>query len=696
MPSSTFVFVGSKGGAGSTTICCKFAQAMRENGSVALVDGDLSGRRGAAVLLDGVQALDDSRGAGTSVVSASVDGITLAELVDSYEGAFTLRREDVEQLAASLAAFNTVVVDAPQPFAAAMRPFVMRAARFFVVTEPNLLGMTGARSRVRDLQRFGIPTNRIAVVSNARDGGRDAIASKEIERVLGVKIVTELPRLTDRHYRGAIAGLQQYATGVAREVLPDMALQLSAKNPRGNPSWDRSNPITTAGLIANGAHASVPAATGYLPTHEVLKLEVHEALSKRIDLAAASRAHSDDASKLAELRAQVEEITRAVLSMHPEVASAEEIAQIRGEIVNEVLGLGPLEDLLHDPTVTEIMVHGADNIYVERAGKIEETSKRFNNDRQLRLVIERIIAPLGRRIDESVPMVDARLQDGSRVNAIIEPLSIDGPALTIRRFGTERLQMEDLLRLRSVTQPIADFLRAAVEGRLNIVISGGTGSGKTTFLNVLSAFIPDGERIITIEDTAELLLDKRHVVRLESRPPNLEGRGEVIIRDLLRNSLRMRPDRIIIGECRGAEALDMLQAMNTGHDGSLTTIHANSPRDALSRIETMVLLAGFDLPVRAIREQVASAIDMIVQTDRLRDGSRKIVSVSEVAGMEGDIITMQDIVRFAQRGVDKENAVMGEFQYTGVQPQCLKRFEEHGIRYDMRALSSLASAGAPW
>ncbi len=303
--------------------------------------------------------------------------------------------------------------------------------------------------------------------------------------------------------------------------------------------------------------------------------------------------------------------------------SAEELADLRHEIVDEALGLGPLEDLMRDPDITEIMVNGPDTIYVERHGKIERTNKRFSNDRQLRLIIERIITPLGRRIDESSPMVDARLPDGSRVNAIIDPISIDGTAMTIRRFGQHRLTADDLLKIGAIPPPMIDFLRAAVQARLNCVVSGGTGSGKTTFLNVLSSFLPDRERIVTIEDAAELLLNQSHVVRLESRPPNIEGSGEIRIRDLFRNALRMRPDRVIIGECRGAEALDMLQAMNTGHDGSLTTIHANSQRDALSRIETMVLMAGFDLPIRAIREQISSALDLVVHTSRLRDGSRK-------------------------------------------------------------------------
>jgi pilus assembly protein CpaF len=316
----------------------------------------------------------------------------------------------------------------------------------------------------------------------------------------------------------------------------------------------------------------------------------------------------------------------------------------------------------------------------------------------VRLVIERIIAPLGRRLDESSPMVDARLPDGSRVNAIIEPLAIDGPTLTIRRFGTKRFGVDDLVRVGAITAPVVDFLRAAVQARLNIIVSGGTGSGKTTLLNALSSFIPKADRIVTIEDAAELKLDQRHVVRLESRPPNLEGKGAIGIRELVRNSLRMRPDRIVVGECRGAEALDMLQAMNTGHDGSLTTIHANSARDALSRVETMVLMAGFDLPVRAIREQVSGAVDLIVQVARLRDGSRRVTGISEVVGMEGDVVTMQELVRYKQRGVDENGTVIGEFEPCGVQPNCLARFEELGVPYDPVTfqLASIPRREATW
>ncbi|MBV9717937.1 MAG: CpaF family protein [Candidatus Eremiobacteraeota bacterium] len=457
---------------------------------------------------------------------------------------------------------------------------------------------------------------------------------------------------------------------------------------------DARVPLRRTTTMRTNGHSSAQADPRDL-RRDAFKQEVHQALLRELDFASASISQSD-AAKLAELRSKIESITASLVSARRFDGSAEEVAELRQEIVDEALGLGPLESLMKDPDVSEIMVNGFDKIYVERHGVIERTPKRFSEERQLRLIIERIITPLGRRIDESSPMVDARLSDGSRVNAIIEPVAIDGTTLTIRRFGQRRLTAEDLINIGAAPRAVIDFLSAAVQARLNCVVSGGTGSGKTTFLNVLSSFLPERERIVTIEDAAELLLNQPHVVRLESRPPNVEGSGEIRIRDLFRNALRMRPDRIIIGECRGAEALDMLQAMNTGHDGSLTTIHANSQRDALSRIETMVLMAGFDLPVRAIREQIASALDLVVHTARLRDGSRKVIGVSEVVGMEGEIVTMQEIIRFAQRGVDKEDHVLGDFCYSGVQPVCLKRFQEYGIAYDARELSQLSSIGALW
>ncbi|MGE4564585.1 MAG: ATPase, T2SS/T4P/T4SS family [Victivallaceae bacterium] len=359
------------------------------------------------------------------------------------------------------------------------------------------------------------------------------------------------------------------------------------------------------------------------------------------------------------------------------------VALLEKELVQEAIGLGPLEYLLEIENITEIMVNGPNNVYVERGGVLFRTDTAFADDNQVLSAIERIVSPLGRRIDESSPMVDARLPDGSRVNAIIPPLSLVGPSITIRKFSRKPLEAADLVRFGSISNDIIQFLDVCVAVRKNILISGGTGSGKTTLLNVLSSFIPNRERIVTIEDAAELQLHQEHLVRLESRPPNVEGRGEINIRDLVRNSLRMRPDRIVVGECRGGEALDMLQAMNTGHDGSLTTIHANTPRDALSRLETLVLMAGFDLPLRAIREQIASAINIVVQISRERDGSRKLTHVSEITKMEGEVITMQDLFVFEQTGWDRDNRIVGRYRATGGVPTFLEEIERAKLPLDI-------------
>jgi len=354
--------------------------------------------------------------------------------------------------------------------------------------------------------------------------------------------------------------------------------------------------------------------------------------------------------------------------------------QIFHEILDDMLGFGPIQSLLDDDDVTEIMVNGASKVYVERKGKLERTPIVFENDDQVLKLIDRIIMPLGRRIDPDSPTVDARLPDGSRVNAIIQPVAIDGPSITIRKFMKGRLSVEQLIEFGSLTASMAEFIRACVVSHLNIIISGGTGSGKTTLLNVLSSFIPGDERIVTIEDAAELRLQQDHIVRLETKPTDVEGKNGVTIRDLVRNSLRMRPDRIIVGECRGGEALDMLQAMNTGHDGSLTTLHANSPRDAVSRLETMCLMAGIDLPIKVLRQQVASAIDVIIQQSRLRGGARKVTSITEVSGMEGDAIIMTEIFRYEQKGVTKDGAAIGEMKQTGIRPLFTPKLEAAGFK----------------
>ncbi|HZU86323.1 MAG TPA: CpaF family protein [Anaerolineaceae bacterium] len=354
--------------------------------------------------------------------------------------------------------------------------------------------------------------------------------------------------------------------------------------------------------------------------------------------------------------------------------------QLFHDILDELLGFGPLQPLLDDPDVNEIMVNGPKKIYIERKGKLTKTNITFENDDEVLRIIDRIIMPLGRRVDADSPTVDARLPDGSRVNAVISPVAIDGPSITIRKFQKGRLSVEQLIQFGSITKNMAEFVRACVISRLNIVISGGTGSGKTTLLNVLSGFIPEDERIITIEDAAELKLQQDHVLRMETKVANSEGQHAVSIRDLVRNSLRMRPDRIVVGECRGGEALDMLQAMNTGHDGSLTTLHANSPRDALSRLETMCMMAGMDMPLKVIREQIAAAIDLVVQISRLKDGSRKVTSITEVAGMEGDTVVMTDIFKFEQTGVSPDGKVLGELKPTGIRPLFGQRLETFGFK----------------
>jgi pilus assembly protein CpaF len=385
-----------------------------------------------------------------------------------------------------------------------------------------------------------------------------------------------------------------------------------------------------------------------------------------------------DVSKTDEVRSAIQEMYDTILIEEHIVLSRAERQRLFEQIVSEILGYGPVAPLLDDPTITEIMVNGARSIYIERGGKLERVATVFESDEHLMRIIEKIVAPLGRRIDESSPYVDARLPDGSRVNAVIPPISLIGPVLTIRKFFKIPLTIERLIELGSVTAEAVELLKACVVAKLNILISGGTGTGKTTLLNVLSGFIPNDERILTVENAAELQLRQEHVVTLESRPPNIEGRGEITIRDLVINSLRMRPDRIVVGECRGAEAFDMLQAMNTGHEGSMTTVHANTSRDALARLENMVLMAGMELPHRAIREQIASALNVIVQLQRMRDGSRKIVAIVEVQGMEGDIITMSDIFKFETAGYE-DGRVIGALRPTGLRPKFMERIEAADI-----------------
>jgi pilus assembly protein CpaF len=413
--------------------------------------------------------------------------------------------------------------------------------------------------------------------------------------------------------------------------------------------------------------------------YRALKIKVHQEVIELLDLELKNKKDKFAVLKGEDYVQKVEELVDVIVEREAGSLLRAERQKITMEIMDEVVGFGPIEPLIRNPEISEIMVNGPNQVFVERRGKLEKTDVVFRDEKHVLHIIDKIVSPLGRRIDESMPMVDARLPDGSRVNAIIPPLSLVGPVITIRKFSKDPLTIHDLIRFGTLTPQMATFLEACVKGRLNIIISGGTGSGKTSTLNVLSSFIPETERIVTIEDAAELQLRQEHVITLESRPPNIEGKGAITIRDLVRNALRMRPERIIVGEVRSGEALDMLQAMNTGHDGSLTTGHANSPRDILSRLETMVMMAGMELPVRAIREQMASAFDLIVQQNRFKDGSRKITHLTEVVGMEGDVITLQDIFVYKTEGLDKYNRVRGTFKATGIKPRFMEKLAAAGI-----------------
>ncbi|MFO0871222.1 MAG: CpaF family protein [Pirellulales bacterium] len=443
-----------------------------------------------------------------------------------------------------------------------------------------------------------------------------------------------------------------------------------AETPPAPPAPAPEVPPVTPGE-SGAEHASEEEAAAEVEFQQI-KEDLHRQVISRIDLSLIGTMNDR------ELRNEIRRVSEQVLQQEASHLSNDDRERLLSEVIAETFGLGPLETLLKDATISDIMINGASTVYVERKGKLQRTRVKFANDAHLIKIIQRIVSGVGRRIDETQPMCDARLADGSRVNAIIPPLAIDGPLVSIRRFGSRPLQGEDLIRNDSITREMLDFMSAAVKSRLNIIVSGGTGSGKTTLLNMLSSYIPDDERVATIEDAAELRLQQSHVIRMETRPANVEGHGEVSARDLVKNALRMRPDRIVIGECRGGEAFDMLQAMNTGHDGSLTTLHANSPRDAMMRLEMMVGMSGFDLPMWTIRRQIASAVHVVVQAVRLTGGLRKIVRISEVTGMEGDVITMHDLFVFKQTGLDTNRKAQGYFATTGVRPHCLDRMEATG------------------
>jgi pilus assembly protein CpaF len=532
------------------------------------------------------------------------------------------------------------------------------------------------------LYTIGADRDNQIVLAGSKVAGRHAIMNLRPGSCWIEDLTTGLTSIDGATVRGRAEVLEGQKVDLGGCVLRLVAEpRAPAVSPAPPPARPAAPPPTPPGEPA--PVASVPERgerdERLMTLRQTIKQQIHKELLERLDIKRLTATHVEEGELHRRVMVMLEAIVKEAAPRLPALITP---ASLIKEIYDEAVGLGPIEDLLSDESVTEIMVNGPRRVYVERQGKIELTDKTFLDDKSVLAIIERIVSPLGRRIDESQPYVDARLRDGSRVNAVIHPLSLSGPCVTIRKFARIPLTDEDLIRFGTWTAGMRDFLRSCVLARKNIIVAGGTGSGKTTLLNILSGFLPARDRIITIEDAAELQLKQEHVISLESRPPNIEGKGAITIRDLVRNALRMRPDRIVVGECRGGEALDMLQAMNTGHDGSLTTVHANSPRDTISRMETLVLMSGMDLPVRAIREQIASAVDLIVHESRFGDGSRKVVNITEVVGLEGDRTTMQDIFVFEQRGVDAQGRVLGRFMPTGAVPTFLTEMRARGVAVD--------------
>ncbi len=596
-----------------------------------------------------------------------------------------------KQLASLSQFYNFIVVDLGNDFSDLQLAVIEDASALLTLTTPEVLAVNQTRKVMNDLIAATVPAEFFQMVIN--NLGRTSLDPKLIAQTLGRPVIGLIPqdevtvyasvqRSTPFVLTAPQAPISQAYFEIVRRLTGGVLQKLKALS---RPSGLKAK--TSPGSALESAKPSELGASGRnkgkqreISPLTQLKMQIHSALIREMDLKKDMSNMVGDPAKEQELRNKTQKTISQLVDKLGAGMGRDERSSIIKQVLDEALGLGPLEELLADPSVSEIMVNGFDKIYVEKGGKVQLSTVHFTSNQQLRNVIERIVTPLGRRIDEKMPYCDARLQDGSRVNAVIEPLAIDGPSLTIRKFPTDRATIDTYVaKWGSMTPSMADFLRLCVEQGLNIIISGGTGTGKTTLLNVLSGFIPTSERIVTIEDAAELQLKQDHVVRLETRPANMEGSGEITIRDLVRNSLRMRPDRIVVGECRDGAALDMLSAMNTGHDGSMTTVHANNPREAVSRLETLCLMAGMELPARAIREQIASAVNLIVQISRLSDGTRKISNITEVVGMQGETVTLQEVFKFKEEGFDKNRRVVGQFQATGLIPTFIEKFEQRGI-----------------
>ena len=670
---------GGKGGVGKSTVAANLASSIVKEmrAKTLLIDLDAINCGDQNILLGArvKNSLNESENAKLSlrnVITSLPSGLNFLSGVGNPEQKLSVLTDYFLQNLYSLSSlFQFIIIDVGHQYEALQESVLLESHATLLVTQPDALSVMATKKKISELLSLSIQSGSMQVVVNqvsSQFGLNPAAIGQHLQRNIIAKLPKEDARCFDalRRSQPFVTTDSQSPLAMAYKSLVHILVnQLSVKLKEIARLKTQTNQVRT------GASSNLNS----------IKSEIHKELIVMMNLKKDLINTKGDPKKEKELQVKSKQ---AIVQLTDKLAShlsRSERASVIQEVVDEALGLGPLEALLKDDSVTEIMVNGHDKVYVEKNGRLNLIAKTFTSNLQLKNVIERICSPLGRRIDEKTPYVDARLVDGSRVNAVIEPLAIDGPSLTIRKFPKTRITVEDYVQtFQSLTQPMSDLLRTCVEQGLNIIISGGTGSGKTTMLNVLSGFIPHRERIVTIEDAAELQLKQDHVVRLETRPPNIEGEGAVSIRDLVKNSLRMRPDRIIVGECRDGAALDMVSAMNTGHDGSMTTVHANSPREAVSRLETLCMMAGMELPAKSIREQISGAVNLILQISRLSDGSRKVMSLSEVVGMQGDVITLQEIFRFKEEGFDKNRKVVGRFQASGLIPSFIETFEKKGIK----------------
>ena len=684
--------IGGKGGVGKSTLAANLAFAMQKEikAPTLLIDLDQKSCGDQNVIVGMKSKVNVEQ---FSVYKQAINQANLKQILASHPSGLSYLSAVTDldqklscdpellkkQIQNASQFFNYIFVDMGCDLTDVQKSVLDIVSSVLVVVTPEILALNQTKRTLSDVSY--LPSSLFHVLLNKVN--RASLNSAIVQKALSRPVLASFPEdlgIPEGTHASQVYVLSQaqsiYAKNcheVTRKLNGGILTQgksLGRKKPSPKVSTLDSKDLVKGDLDANKQ----------IDPLKLLKLQIHSELIKEMDLKKDLTQAKDESAK-AELRKKTQTMIAKLVDLRGQGLSREERNKVIKHVLNESLGLGVLEDLLEDRAISEIMVNGCDQTYYEKNGKLHLSEEKFTSNLHLKNIIERIVTPLGRRIDEKTPYVDARLADGSRVNAIIEPLSLDGPAITIRKFPSEQIQMKDLVhRFQSITQEMADFLKLCVEQGLNIIISGGTGSGKTTFLNVLSSFIPTSERIITVEDAAELQLKQEHVVRLETRPANIEGTGEITIRDLIKNSLRMRPDRIVVGECRDGAALDMLAAMNTGHDGSLTTVHSNNAREAIARLETLCLMAGMDLPAKAIKEQIANAVDLIIQIGRLSDGSRKVKSITEVVGMQGGVVTLQEVFKFKEEGYTKDRKIIGQFQASGIIPSFIDDFEKRGIK----------------